>query len=54
MTADISGTAGNEDWDFAHAPALAKPDAKFQPSKRRRNERTPQRILSADQAKDFK
>jgi low affinity Fe/Cu permease len=31
MAADISGAAGDEDWDFAHERALAKPHAEFQP-----------------------
>ncbi len=31
VAADISGAAGDEDWDFAHAFALAKARTEFQP-----------------------
>ena len=33
VAADVSGAAGDEDWDFAHAPALAKARGEFQRSK---------------------
>src|SRR4051794_11105911 len=33
MAADIAGAAGNKDWDFAHAAALAKLRQHYQPER---------------------
>jgi hypothetical protein len=31
VAADVAGAAGDEDWDLAHAAALAKRGGEFQP-----------------------